>query len=139
MLSEASIILRFLKDRVVASMINTCPNSLVVSGETYYAKENLLGDYDCLRNSNGELVGFRFQVSPSEQGRILKYANIRSLSEIRIAPGLLNILLTASEYAVDEIQASSFFYESKHREILIGLHEWAPWGKIAFKLESLPQ
>jgi hypothetical protein len=129
----SSILLEFLGHGPVAYLVPGCPATLSLAGEVYRAT-NDLGDYDCLRSHADELIGFRFSVSGRE--RILRHPHVRGTPSVTVEGRVLTILLKAGAYVVDEVQASSFLYKAKHQRFLIGLHEWAPWGKIGFELGS---
>jgi hypothetical protein len=126
------------KDGVAKAMkIEEFPKAFTFEGRRFVPMNFSLGDVDCLRNHNKQLVGFSFIVGDEVQELLFGQRLAQQSKSVKFKDGLLLLFLGEGEsYEIECVQAigTEIYHDNKGGFIFV-IPNWG-FGELSFDLVS---
>lgn len=136
-LMERVLLIFGVAPQVQCVIVNGFPKKILKGRECFTPTPEIVGDYDCIRNTDGRLAGFLFSIYPDEGERFGSLSG--SLPEFAAENGFLSILLApVSEARIDVVQGlGAKEYVSDSGTVIFAVPEcWGCWGDLAFPADA---
>lgn len=118
-------------DNIIAVAVENLPETILIDGVRCKSLSTL-GDYCCLKNDVGLLVGFSFDIVGKE--RILKSSFVGKSKNSFLTERQLRIFLAPAPSVEEESVLGSTWVYQNGDKFAVGIFNWGDWGTAAFPI-----
>lgn len=130
--NENGIVLVEEDSRLKALTYSRLPSDFYFAGKLYRAKQETLGEYDYLRNREGELIGFCINITPRERKLLSSLA--MKCGQVQIGEHQVRFILGSGTAKEEGVQIPTTIYRTDEGEMLIAFYQWEDLGRLGFSL-----